>query len=466
MKRTRRREFTESAQADKESAPKRIEVDVWMLVLPGIPPHAAEQILVEAGLNSVIGVCTAWRRAMLPMLNFRLARTLESWIRGTVDDGLPWGSKICALVHRLLSNGAISLDQIRAQLAGRLSNKSPYFITAFFMSPELRKPSTVFCPWGLYSSDQEIDPFDLDTEGLYRLRAALESGMSPSALHTVLMRLPANTPEDPTDPTGTKFATYRRILGQIIGDLFLHEYPVALLRAVVRKFKNSSEAFYLCSHGTGYAYPVAVSSPAYVLAVATPTPLLSSIPEFLLGALEAARTYGRWGKPHQELLKADLLVLPANVSYFLRRTGKIAFKQLDFADMLRHSWCSIQSFDHCRIRSQVGCIRLRRDELLYINANFETAMSPPWFMAEVFHDFPDPVSAVRTIIGEDPTGLRAEFIRSRVAQYWSGLPSKIVWTFELLELAGYGKPMRQPKNETGAIELPVYYTELASKVSS
>ena len=52
---------------------------------------------------------------------------------------------------------------------------------------------------GLYSSDQEIDPFDLDTEGLYRLRAALESGMSPSALHTVLMRLPANTPEDPTD---------------------------------------------------------------------------------------------------------------------------------------------------------------------------------------------------------------------------------------------------------------------------
>ena len=84
-------------------------------------------------------------------------------------------------------------------------------------------------------------------------------------------------------------------------------------------------------------------------------------------------------------------------------------------------------------------------------------------MAEVFHDFPDPVSAVRTIIGEDPTGLRAEFIRSRVAQYWSGLPSKIVWTFELLELAGYGKPMRQPKNETGAIELPAYYTELASK---
>lgn len=463
MKRIRRCEFGENVQSDKESSSKRVEIDLWLLVLPGLPSLASELILAEAGLCPAIGVCTVWRRVLLHKLNFRLAQTLESWLRGTADEELPWFSKTCALVHRLLSNGAISLDLVRAELAGRLIKKSHYFAHTYLAPPELREPVGSSWTWSFYLADHELGPSDVHITELNRLRVALESGMSPSALHVVLMRLPARTTEDPDDHEGKKIERHRLILGQLVADLFLHEYPVDLLRSIVDRLRNGRNAMSYCAMGTGYVYPVAVPSVAYVRAVEAALPQLMRKSALLLDALEAAHRHRRWGQPHQDLLKEDVIAIPVDVPSILRRTGKLAFKHLAFEDMLRHSWCSVRSFDSARVKARAGHLDLRKEELLYINANFEGAMSHPWCMAALFVDFSDPVSVARTVIGDDPTGLRAEFARVRMAQKWSFEPKRVVRVFEVLELAGYGKPLRQPKGERGAIALPDYYTELAIK---
>lgn len=463
MKRTRRREFGENVPVDKESSAKRVEVDLWLLVLPGLPSLAAELILTEAGLIPAISVCTVWRRVLLHKLNFRLAQTLESWLHGTSDEELPWFSRAFALVHRLLSNGAISLDLVREKLAVRLIKKSHYFAYTYLAPPELREPVLLSWTWSFNLPDRELGPSEFHLAELTRLRVALESGTSPSALHTVLMRLPARPPEDPGDHEGTKFERYQLMLGQLTADLFLHEYPVVLLGAVVDRLRNGRSAMLNSYSGTGYVYPKAVPSAAYIRAVETVLPRLILKFEFLFGILEAAHSHERWGQPHQDLLREDVIALPLVTPGILRRTGKLAFKHLAFEDMLRHSWCSMQSFDSSRVKARAGHRNLRKEELLYINANFENAMAPPWCLASFFADFSDPVSVARTVIGADPTGLRAEFVRVRMAQDWSFEPAQVVWIFEVLELAGYGKPLRQPKEERRAIELPEYYTELARK---
>lgn len=454
MKRTRRCEFDDNAQTGKESSPKRMETDVWLLVLPGVPALASECILGQAGLKSTIGVCTIWRRVMLSKLNFRLAQTLESWIRGTVDDELQWFSQTCALLHRLHSNGAISSTQIRERYP-ELVKKADHFANTVFCPKELRKPATEFCPWSFYVSEQDPVPSFGADGSLSRLRVALETGISPSVLHTVLRKLaqfPRGYSGDEEDPD---VAIYRQNAAHLLGDLILHEYPVELLYEVFTRLGGLSLA--RCSPDSGYFHSSAVPSPAYVRAVSAA--YLPALHEFLLEALECARRAGRWGQPHQDLLRADVISLQRDM--YGHRTAKLAFKLLDFKDMLRHSWCSMQYFELYRLG--LGRPRIRRDELMFINAKFDIAMSPHWFMLSMFSHCPDPVSAVKTVIGDDPTGFRARIVRRRAAEAWNDKPSELAWLDQVLEIAGYAKPVWQREIEDAKLELPAYYTELARK---